>query len=170
MDYYGVGGHGGVGKNADREQRNNEIVALVARQVDPSSYFLMNIDRITDNDPGQRGNAGSSGGGAGSKLKKNILSTLKPLRGGTSYYNHVDEANAAGSANNNNNATGGGPGLGHRNSAFQVNSQNRQSMRESVNNRAGLTINQSNNPNGQNNGENQQNQADVPKCAVCTLL
>ena len=26
VDYFGVGGHGGVGMHADREQRNNEIV------------------------------------------------------------------------------------------------------------------------------------------------
>lgn len=53
VDYFGVGGHGGVGIHADREQRNNEIVAMVSRHVNPSSYFLMNIDRITDNDRSQ---------------------------------------------------------------------------------------------------------------------
>lgn len=50
VDYYGVGGHGGCGIQADKTQRNNEIVALVSRHIDPSSYFLMNIDRIVDND------------------------------------------------------------------------------------------------------------------------
>lgn len=49
VDYYGVGGHGGCGIKADRTQRNNEIVALVSRHIDPSSYFLMNIDRAVDN-------------------------------------------------------------------------------------------------------------------------
>lgn len=49
VDYYGVGGHGGCGILADRTQRNNEIIALVSRHIDPSSYFLMNIDRIVDN-------------------------------------------------------------------------------------------------------------------------
>jgi hypothetical protein len=29
VDYFGVGGHGGVGMHADREQRNNEIVSLI---------------------------------------------------------------------------------------------------------------------------------------------
>lgn len=50
VDYYGVGGHGGCGIQADKTQRNNEIVALVSRHIDPSSYFLMNIDRIVDSD------------------------------------------------------------------------------------------------------------------------
>ena len=49
VDYFGVGGHGGCGINADREQRNNEIVAMVTRHINPSSYFLMNIDRFNDN-------------------------------------------------------------------------------------------------------------------------
>lgn len=55
VDYYGVGGHGGCGIKADRTQRNNEIIALVSRYIDPSSYFLMNIDRAVDsNDPQPR--------------------------------------------------------------------------------------------------------------------
>lgn len=49
VDYFGVGGHGGCGINADREQRNNEIVAMVTRHINPSSYFLMNIDRLNEN-------------------------------------------------------------------------------------------------------------------------
>ncbi len=49
VDYFGVGGHGGCGINADLEQRNNEIIAMVSRHINPSSYFLMKIDRNMDN-------------------------------------------------------------------------------------------------------------------------
>ncbi len=50
VDYYGVGGHGGCGIKADRNQRNNEIIAMVSRHINPSSYFLMNIDQINESE------------------------------------------------------------------------------------------------------------------------
>ncbi len=49
VDYFGVGGHGGCGIHADLSQRNNEIIAMVSRHINPSSYFLMDIDKIAGN-------------------------------------------------------------------------------------------------------------------------
>ena len=153
VDYFGVGGHGGMGKNADRDQRNNEIVALVARHVDPSSYFLMNIDRITDNENAKRG-----------KLKKSFLNSLIPLRA-TTYSNNNNNNNNQGFIDevNTNNANAGS----NRTGALRSNNQTRLSTIESFQIRTG--VNGFGGGADSNVGEN-QNQADVPKCAVCTLL
>jgi hypothetical protein len=167
VDYFGVGGHGGVGKSADREQRNNEIVAMVARHVDPSSYFLMNIDRVTDNHDSSR-----------NKPKKSLLNSLIPLRNNNNnnnniYYNHnqgfIDEINTA------NGATGGG-GMNRAGTIRSTTGANltRMSMRGSMHARGGGLVaggaagGAAVGPNGAP-AEN-TNQADVPKCAVCTLL
>lgn len=70
VDYFGVGGHGGCGINADREQRNNEIIAMVARHINPSSYFLMNIDRPVDPNEQQQNTV----------KPKNILESMKSIQ------------------------------------------------------------------------------------------
>jgi len=98
VDYCGIGSHGGCGLNADRDQRNNEIVAMVARHVDPSSYFLMNIDSMTDEQ-----HTGDS-----KSKKKMILDSLKStniIRSPSAFfYNSVnrrlDEQNDASNINN----------------------------------------------------------------------
>jgi hypothetical protein len=100
VDYCGIGSHGGCGLNADRDQRNNEIVAIVARHVDPSSYFLMNIDSMTDEQ--QTGDSKSK--------KKMILESLNPtniIRSSSGIYseNHrLDEQNSPNNMNFNNSA------------------------------------------------------------------
>jgi hypothetical protein len=158
VDYFGVGGHGGVGKSADRDQRNNEIVALVARHVDPSSYFLMNIDRITDTDNSKN------------KPKKGLLNSFIPLRK-NSYYNHnnnnnqgfIDEINTA------NGATGGVGGMNRSGTIRSTTGANltRMSMRGSMHARGVVVGGAAGTLGGPNENTNQAN---VSKCAVCTLL
>lgn len=108
VDYFGVGGHGGCGMyikavsafkirvlknrssgiNADRDQRNNEIVAMCSRHINPSSYFLMNIDRLTDmvNDKAAQA---ANGANANAKSKRTLFEQLKPtqLIRSSQYYN-----------------------------------------------------------------------------------
>lgn len=154
VDYFGVGGHGGVGRNADREQRNNEIVALVARHVDPSSYFLMNIDRMTDNEQNNQKNGGKQG----------KTSIFKSLMRGTSYYNGNNNGNA------NQTVAGGFIDEVHVNGA----NMNRRDTIRGVNNQARLSI--IGGPGGgvalgaNVNPSSRDNTADVPRCAVCSIL
>jgi hypothetical protein len=145
VDYFGVGGHGGCGINADRDQRNNEIVAMVSRHINPSSYFLMNIDRLTDNEQNHK------------PSKKTFLENLKPsqLIRSSQYYNRnnagfVDDVNGR----------------------HYVNSQpnNNNNHQNNDRNRANANAN-TNGPNRGGNRDYDQNQAgEVPKCAICTLI
>ncbi len=97
VDYYGVGGHGGCGVNADRTQRNNEIIAMVSRHINPSSYFLMNIDQINENETNKL---------AKSSSKKPFFDqhSLRMYRRGTGTYSMND----IGTPNYVNTETGGG--------------------------------------------------------------
>jgi hypothetical protein len=65
-----IKGHGGCGLNADQCMRNNEIVAMVARHINPSSYFLMNIDRFNENQE-QHQNSSKS---------RNVLESMKSVQ------------------------------------------------------------------------------------------
>jgi hypothetical protein len=65
-----IKGHGGCGINADLEQRNNEIVAMVARHINPSSYFLMNIDRFNENQEQHQN----------SSKPRNVLESMKSVQ------------------------------------------------------------------------------------------
>lgn len=160
VDYFGVGGHGGCGINADREQRNNEIVAMVSRHINPSSYFLMNIDRMTDNEPNQK-----------PAKKTTFLDNLKPtqLIRSAQYYNRnngfIDEVNSR----------------SYSNAQQQQHSQTSATSNTSRPNPGGNSNHNhynggtsASNASGRATSSRDGNQADqngqVPKCAVCTLL
>ena len=144
VDYFGVGGHGGCGAMADREQRNNEIIAMVARHINPSSYFLMNIDRSMDASNDHPQNTTKS---------KNIVETMKStqllvrqsapaLREESTNSRSYSDPNSSGS---------------NANRIITTASNNRISI---------VNLNTS-----QNRNEMEQvQQANVPKCAVCCLL
>ena len=161
VDYFGVGGHGGCGINADREQRNNEIVAMVARHINPSSYFLMNIDRITDNSEQHN------------TKKKNFLDSFRTtqlIRNSPNLYHRpsnngfIDEAN---SANNNSRSYYNGHQVNREPSNLRNTLMNNQINRI---NRDGSTRTRSNPRSNTSNNNEQAQQTDVPRCVICNLL
>lgn len=163
---------------------------MCSRHINPSSYFLMNIDRLTDND---KSNPTSAGGQA--RQKRNFLEQLKPsqLIRSSQYYNN--------GANNNNNTNGnqsatngannGGPSPNNNNNNRRNSTSNRQHA-DDVNVRSGNffmqhqshLINQqmaAQHQNGQRNGRsitinlNRSHPVDVAtrevsRCSVCVLL
>lgn len=85
---------------------------MCSRHINPSSYFLMNIDRLTDsNDKSQMANQnpGGQNNNANGRQKRTFLETLKPSQiiRSSQYYNSNNAsgggANRRISSNNNNN-------------------------------------------------------------------
>lgn len=153
IDMNGVGGHGGCGIHSDREQRNNEIVAMVSRFVNPSSYFLMNIDRIKDNEPQHT-----------SKSKRKLLDSFRPsqlIRSSAQYYNQHNQGDAFIDDLNYDRM-----GAGRFNPYPNFNASNPASNTHNNGNNM-------NNPNGANaqlNNNSNQQSTEVPRCIICCLL
>ena len=154
IDMNGVGGHGGCGIHSDREQRNNEIVARVSRFVNPSSYFLMNIDRIKDNEPQHT-----------SKSKRKLLDSFRPsqlMRSSAQYYNQHNQGDAF--IDDLNYDRMGGRFNPYPN--FNVSSP----ASNTHNNGAGSNMNSANSANAQTSNSNSQQTSEVPRCIICCLL
>ena len=143
VDYYGVGGHGGCGIQADRAQRNNEIVALVSRHIDPSSYFLMNIDRIVDND--------LTSGSRSLKSKSN-----KKIKMRNESFGRRQSATLYRSEN-------------HSNSDNNFSVESQTHLRNNIENN-NVTATNANAATENSNRQPDGNTADVSRCMVCNLL
>ena len=142
VDYFGVGGHGGCGINADRDQRNNEIVAMVSRHINPSSYFLMNIDRFNDNQEQQQNSTKS----------KSVLESMKSIQA---------SMNTTGTLTRREDPLNARTLQSERNIA-NSNTNNNRNLNSNINrtNPANLNTSQS----------RRAEQANAPRCSVCSLL
>jgi hypothetical protein len=117
---------------------------MVSRHINPSSYFLMNIDRITDNESHQKINK-----------KKTIFNSLKPDN-----YNRqnlfIDEANSA-----------------VNNRYFMNNTNNSLTVTSNLNQirQEGFVTNVNRlNANHQNINNNNNNQMESNRCAICHII
>jgi hypothetical protein len=159
IDYFGVGGHGGSGYNADRDQRNNEIVAMVARHVDPSSYFLMNIDRITDNNQENNNNNKNN-----RKSKKNILfNPSQFIRDSSQYYHNSNNNNPNTNTSTNNffiNDLNSARGVNQR---FAMSQNSTHRLNNGNNNNNPFYLNH-------NNQNNTADTTDVNRCILCNII
>jgi hypothetical protein len=157
IDYFGVGGHGGCGINADLAQRNHEIIAMLSRHIDPSSYFLMDIDRR-----GVESNQNVSK----TKKKAFFKSSSQGIVHNTSPNLYRTRSNFINSINNNNNTSDNVNNNNNtNNNNNEMTNRNYLNMTSSLNNNHLHIINDRhtlNEPNQRNNR--------APRCIICNLL